>query len=79
MDGYLPDAACGGQAFFGAAKIECVADAEAVQHVGIGGREMAEVVRPEDFSPVNRSAVFSDIAAEVAEIAGAGEIEVAGG
>jgi hypothetical protein len=39
---------------------------------------MAEMVGAEDLSPADNAAVRGDIAAEVAEIAGAGEVEVAG-
>jgi len=39
---------------------------------------MAEMVGAEDLSPADAAAVLGAIAAEVAEIAGAGEIEVTG-
>ena len=68
-----------GDALLGAAEIECAPDAEAAQHLDIGFGEMAEMVGAEDLPPAHDAAVPGRIAAEVAEIAGAGEIEVAGG
>ena len=66
------------QAFLGAAKIESAFQAEAAQHLDVGFGEMAEMVGAEDLSPADAAAVLGAIAAEVAEIAGAGEIEVTG-
>jgi hypothetical protein len=39
---------------------------------------MAEMVGAEDLPPAHHAAVFSGIAAEIAEIAGAGEVEMTG-
>jgi hypothetical protein len=66
-------------AFLGAAKIESAFQAEAAQHLDVGFSEMAEMVGAEDLSPTDAAAVLSGIAAEVAEIAGAGKIEVTDG
>jgi hypothetical protein len=40
---------------------------------------MAEMVGAEDLPPADGTAIFAGIAAQVAEIAGADEIEVTGG
>jgi len=40
---------------------------------------MAEMVGTEDLPPADSAAIFAGIAAQIAEIAGTGEIEVAGG
>jgi hypothetical protein len=39
---------------------------------------MAEMVRAEDLAPADSAAVAGEVAAEIAEIAGAGEVEVTG-
>src|SRR6202789_3378426 len=65
-------------ALLGAAKIERALQAEAAQHIDIGLGEMAEMIGTEDLSPADSAAILAGIAAEIAEIAGAGEIEVAG-
>ena len=72
-------AAQGGGALLGAAKVERAADAELPQHGDIVVGEMAEMVGAEDLPPAHGPAVARRIAAEIAEIAGAGEIEMAGG
>ena len=67
-----------GGALLGAAKIERAADAELPQHGDIVVGEMAEMVGAEDLPPAHGAAVARRIAAEIAEIAGAGEVEMAG-
>ncbi len=79
MDGDFRHAAQGGGALLGAAKVERAADAELPQHGDIVIGEMAEMVGAEDLPPAHGPAVARGIAAEIAEIAGAGEIEMAGG
>ncbi len=69
----------GGGALFVAAKVERAADAEFPQDGGIVVGEMAEMVGTEYLSPAHGPAVARGIAAEIAEIAGAGQIEMAGG
>ena len=78
MNRDLLNAAHGGNALLGAAEIEGAPDAEAAQHLDIGVGEVAEMVGTEDLPPADSAAVAGGIAAEVAEIAGAGEIEVTG-
>ena len=65
-------------ALLGAAKIERALQTQAAQHFDIGLGEMAEMVGAEDLPPADGAAISGGIATEVAEIAGAGEIEVAG-
>ena len=48
------------------------------QHGDIFFGEMAEMVGAEDLPPAHDAAVVGGIAAKVAEIAGAGEVEMAG-
>ena len=79
MNRYFRHAAYGGGALLGAAKVECAADAELPQHGGVVLGEMAEMVGAEDLPPAHGPAVARGIATEIAEIAGAGEIEMAGG
>ena len=78
MDRDLLDAAQRGGALLGAAEIECAFDAERAQHRDVGLGEMAEMVGAEDLPPADDAAVLAGIAAKVAEIAGAGEIEMTG-
>ena len=68
----------GGCALLGAAKIERALQAEAAQHVDIGLGEMAEMVGTEDLPPADSPAIPAAIAAQIAEIAGTGEIEMTG-
>ena len=63
-------------ALFRSSKIECAFQTEAAQHRDIGFRQMAKMVGAEDAPPAYRAAVLAGIAAEIAKIAGAGEIEV---
>src|SRR3954453_13542619 len=65
-------------AFVLAAKIYRALHAELAQHGRVGRREVAEMVRAEQLAPSPKAAVLADIAAEIAKIAGAGEIEMAG-
>ncbi len=78
MNRDLREAADRRRALLGAAKIERALQAEAAQHLDIGFGEMAEMVGAEDLPPAHRAAILAGIAAEIAEIAGAGEIEMAG-
>src|SRR5258706_8267204 len=71
-------AADGGNALFGAAKIERALQAQGTQNLDIRFGEVAEMVGAEDLPPPHSPATPGRIAPEVAEIAGAGEIEVAG-
>ena len=48
-------------------------------HVDIGLGQMAEMVGTEDLPPADRPAIPAAIAAQIAEIAGTGEIEMTGG
>ena len=73
------DRARRGAAFLCPAKIECVLQAEAAQHGDIGFGQMAEMVGAEDVPPAHRAAVLAGITAEIAKIAGAGEIEMTDG
>src|SRR6266702_1908041 len=59
-------------------KIERASDAEAAHDCDIVVRQMAKMVGTEDLSPADPAAILGGIAPEVAEIAGTGEIEVAG-
>ena len=77
VDDFL-DAADRGNAFLGAAEIEGALDAKAAQHLDIGLGQVAEMVGAEDLPPADGTAVAGAIAAEVAKIAGAGEVEVTG-
>ena len=79
MDSDLLNPADRGSALLGAAEIEGAPDAEAAQHLDIGFGEVAEMVGAENLPPADGAAVAGGIAAEVAEIAGAGEVEVTGG
>ena len=79
MDRDFRNTAQRGGALLGAAKVERAADAELPQHRDIIVGEMAEMVGAEDLPPAHGPAVTRGIAAEIAEIAGAGEIEMAGG
>ena len=78
MNRDLRQPASGLGAFLGASKIERAFQPEGSQHPDIGRREVAEMVGAEDLPPAHPAAVPGRIAAEVAEIAGAGKIEVAG-
>jgi hypothetical protein len=64
--------------FLAPAKIECAPDPEAANHCDVVIGEMAEVVRAEDLAPADAAAVACRVAAEIAEIAGAGKTEMAG-
>ncbi len=66
-------------ALLGAAKIECVLEAKAAQHLDVGIGDVAEMVGSEYPPPADGAAVFRRIAPKVAKIAGAGKIEVTGG
>jgi len=74
----LPDAAQGACALLHAAKVERASDAERAQHRCVGLSEMAEMVGAKDLPPAHDAATLAGIAAEIAEIAGAGKIEMAG-
>ena len=60
-----------------AAKIEGALDAELPQHGDVGGCEVAEMVGAKQLAPSHRAAVLADITAQIAEIGGAFEIEMA--
>jgi len=79
MDRDLGNAAQRCCALLGAAKIERAFEAQPAQHLDIGVGEMAEMVGAEDLPPAHDATIAGGIAAKVAEIAGAGEVEVAGG
>src|SRR5260370_11182204 len=72
------NAADGGNAIFGAAKIERALQAQGTQNLDIRFGEVAEMVGAEDLPPAHSPAIPGRIAPEVAEIADAGKIEVAG-
>ena len=72
------DAAQRRVALFRAAEIERAADAQAPHDGDVVIGEMAEMVGAEDLPPAHDAAVACGIAAEIAEIAGAGEVEMAG-
>jgi hypothetical protein len=78
MNGDLGYSARRRNAFLGAAEIERAAQAEAAQDLDIGIGDVAEMVGAKDPPPAYRAAGSAGIAAEVTEIAGAGEIEVTG-
>ncbi len=61
-----------------ATEIERAFDAERAQHRRIFFGEVAEMVGTKDLTPAHDAAVLAGIAAKVAEIAGTGEIEMAG-
>ncbi len=77
MHGDFRHAALGGSALLGAAKVERAADAELAQHGGVVIGEVAEMVGAKNLPPAHRPAVGRRIAAEIAEIAGACEVEMA--
>src|SRR5258705_5138288 len=78
MNRDLGKAADGGNALFRAAKIERALQAEGTQNLDIRLGEVAEMVGTEDLPPAHSPAIPGGIAPEIAEIVGAGEIEVAG-
>ena len=78
MGFYFLDAAKRFAAFVLAAKIEGAAHAELAQHRDVGCRKLAEMVGAENLPPAHKAAVLGGIAAEIAKIAGAGQIEMAG-
>ena len=78
MDRDLRNAAHRRNALLRAAKIKRAFDAEPAQHFDIGFGEMAKMVGAEDLPPAHGAAIPGGIAAQVAKIAGAGEIEVTG-
>ena len=78
MNGDLRYAALGGGALLGAAKVERAADAEFAQHGGVTIGEMAEMVGAKNLPPAYSAAVGRRVTSEIAKIAGAGEIEMAG-
>ena len=59
-------------------KSKALLDAEPAQDRGVIVGEMAEMVGAEDLPPAHGAAIPGRIAAEIAEIAGAGEIEMTG-
>ncbi len=61
-----------------AAEIERAFDPEAAHHGDVLLGEMRKMVGAEDLPPAHGPAVARLVAAEVAEIAGAGEIEMTG-
>jgi len=61
-----------------ATKIERALQTETTQHLDVSLGEVAEMVGAEDLPPADSAAIFGGIAAKVAKIAGAGEIEVTG-
>src|SRR5260221_1915780 len=78
MNRDLGKAADGGNAMFRAAKIERAVQAQGTQNLDIRLGEVAEMVGTEDLPPAHSPAIPGGIAPEIAEIVGAGEIEVAG-
>ena len=66
------------QPLLGAAQVERALQPELAQHDDVVVGQMAEMIGAEQLPPARVPAVLAGIAAEVAEIAGAGEIEVAG-
>jgi hypothetical protein len=78
MNGHIRDAACRGGALVTPAKIERAAHAQAAHDVDIGRGKMTEVIGAEDPAPAHDAAIGRRITAEIAEIAGAFEIKVAG-
>src|SRR3981081_1093913 len=78
MNRDLLDPAHRRDALLGTAKIERALQADGPQHLDIGIGEVAKMIGAEDLSPAHGTAISGGISPEVAEIAGAGEIEVAG-
>src|SRR5438552_16215600 len=78
MNRDLGQAADGSIALFGAAKIERALQTQGTQNRDIRLGEVAKMVGTEDLPPADHPAILAGIAPEVAEIAGAGEVEVAG-
>ncbi len=68
----------GGNALLSAAKIERAFQTQGTQNLDIGLGKVAEMIGAEDLPPADSPAIPGGIAPEVAEIAGAGEIEVTG-
>jgi hypothetical protein len=68
----------GGNALFGAAKIKRALQTQGTQNLDICLGEVAKMVGTKDLPPAHGPPIPCAIAPEVAEIAGAGEIEVAG-
>src|SRR5260370_13223107 len=78
MNRDLGKTADGGNALFGAAKIKRALQTQGTQNLDIRLGEMAKMVGTKYLPPAHGAPVRCAIAPEVAEIAGAGEIEVAG-
>jgi hypothetical protein len=78
MHGDLGQAAQGFRALDAAAKIERAPDPEVPHYFDIAVGEMAKMVGAEDLPPADPAAISCGITAEIAEIAGAGEIEMTG-
>jgi len=79
MNRDLGKAADGGNALFGAAKIKRALQTQGTQNLDIRLGQVTKMVGAEDLPPADPAAIPGGIAPEVAEIAGAGEIEVAAG
>src|ERR1700686_2860668 len=78
MNGDLGKTADGGNALFGAAKIKRALQTQGTKDLDIRLGEVAKMVGTEDLPPADHPAIPGGIAPKVAEIAGAGEIEMAG-
>src|ERR1700687_5582138 len=78
MNRDLGKGADGGNALFGAAKITRARQTQGTQNLDIRLGQIAKMVGAEDLPPADPAAIPGGIAPEVAEIAGAGEIEVTG-
>src|SRR5437588_8933656 len=78
MHGYFGHAAQGLGTFCRPTKIERAFDTQRAHDRDVVAGQMCEMVGTEYLPPAHRAAVFGRIAAEIAEIAGAGKVEMAG-
>ncbi len=78
MDGDFFQSAGRARALLQSAKIERAFHAERAYDLDIGGREMAEMIGAENLAPADDATVTRRIAAEIAKIAGALQIKMAG-
>ena len=78
MDGDAVEAAHAGQPLLGTAQIEGAFQPHAAQHRDVGVGDAAEMVGAEQAPPAHAPSATAGIAAEVAKVGGADEVEVSG-
>src|SRR5581483_9752100 len=74
----LLDHAGGGGALLDSTEVECASDAEIAHDLDVVLGEVPKMVGAKKLPPAQAAPIAGWIAAEIAEIAGAGEIEVTG-